>query len=83
MNDGLVNFLSRHFHRNLTAGPRFQSPGMKGNPPLSALVTVYVVKKPVPKPRDAASHAGTTKTFDKRVCVSEQQKAKFRFNCLT
>ncbi len=42
----------------------------------AAAVTVHVAQKPVPKPRGAASHAGTTKAFDKRVCISEQQKAE-------
>ena len=36
----------------------------------------HVAKKPMPKTRGAASHAGAKKAFDKRVRITEQQKAE-------
>ena len=41
-----------------------------------AAVTAHLAKKPLPRPRGAASHAGTAKAFDKRVRITEQQKAE-------
>ena len=72
--------MSRHFHRNLTTGPRFRSPETVTESDESSLspaaVTAHVAKKPLPRPLGAASHAGTTKAFDKRVRITEQQKAE-------
>ena len=41
-----------------------------------AAVKVHVSKKPEPKPRGAASHMGIDKAFDKRLRISELQKAQ-------
>ena len=41
-----------------------------------AAVTAHLAKKPLPRPRGAASHAGTAKAFDKRFRITEQQKAE-------
>ena len=64
----------------LTAGPCFRSPKMETeslDASLSqAAVIEHVAKKPMPKPRGAASHAGAKKAFDKRVRITEQQKAE-------
>jgi hypothetical protein len=63
----------------LTAGPCFQSPKMETESdvsPSQAAVPEHVVKNPMPNPRGTASHAGVKKAFDKRVCITEQQKAE-------
>jgi hypothetical protein len=39
-------------------------------------VTAHVAKKPLPRPQGASSHTGMTKAFDKRVRITEQQKAE-------
>ena len=39
-------------------------------------VTVHEAKLPIPKQRGGASHMGIDKAFDKRIRVSEEQKAK-------
>jgi hypothetical protein len=41
-----------------------------------AAATEHVAKKPTPKSRGAASHAGVKKAFDKTVRITEQQKAE-------
>ena len=64
----------------LTAGPCFRSPKMETESDDASLsqtaVIEHVAKKPMPKPRGAASHAGAKKAFDKRVRITEQQKAE-------
>ena len=82
VNDGLVNILSRHFHRNLTAGPRFQSPEMKGNHHYLLLLWQFMLWRNLCQSHAMLLHMLTIKAFDKGGCVSEQQKAKFRCNCL-
>ena len=62
----------------LTAGPCFLSPKMETESDKSlsqAAVTEHFAKKPMPNPRGAASHAGVKKAFDKRVRITEEQKA--------
>ncbi len=63
---------------NLTAGPCFRSRKMepKSASLSQAAVTEHVAKKPMTKPRGAASHAGVKKAFDKRVRITEQQKTE-------
>ena len=82
INPCLVNFSSRHFltkfdRRALVRSPKMESAQHKSDQTAcSSKVTVREAQKPLPKPRGAAAHMCIDKTSDKRVRISEEQKAQ-------